>query len=748
MKATRHSNDQSREAYFDCNATTPVLPQAAEAAFEVMAIFYGNPSSSHQTGLRARDLLETTRKKTALVIGAHPEQVIFTSGATESIQTAVFSALHYWKTCPHPSSLTKILYSATEHKAVPEAIRHWVKTLELPYEMVEIPVDSNGQLDWETLKLELPQTILLCTMAVNNETGVIHDLERISDVLKSQNSPALWLVDCVQALGKIDLKLNSSRIDYAVFSGHKFYAPKGIGFLYYRSEDLFYPLMVGGGQEKGHRSGTQNLPGLAGLGAVLDLLLHDKSQAKARIDGSLLIQPHEQLLKYREKLLAVLQECFPKLILNTPLSFSVPTTLNFSVPGFRSSELLDVFDSAGLRVSAGSACNASKPDPSHVLKAMGFPDWRSTSAVRLSFGPLTSQKEVDLACNLIQKASAALSASCLLESQDLSEPPSVELNGVIQLRLNSNNTWMLIHQSSKTCIVIDPAEPLVERISQIIRCQKLNVLAILDTHIHSENSSARIRLQSVLADRVIFDPRQVDSLGWPSVHPNLKKISLKSSQGLTVLVLEVTEKSSLIFSRITDSDKSQDDTQFLLGVLSTAGDLSVQFAFCGGLILDRDRSGSTFLAHDSELAQWIQENTLICPIRDSVNQFATTLHGGQDSPSFRADLWADPCVKQDELEVFLDQKSPQPLLIVDVREPQEFSLCQVWSQVGFTQPIRNVPISRLVQFMSELLLKATDTPRVLFLCRSGNRSLQATQALRKLGFRSAWSLEDGIALLG
>ena len=141
MKATRHSNDQSREAYFDCNATTPVLPQAAEAAFEVMAIFYGNPSSSHQTGLRARDLLETTRKKTALVIGAHPEQVIFTSGATESIQTAVFSALHYWKTCPHPSSLTKILYSATEHKAVPEAIRHWVKTLELPYEMVEIPVD-------------------------------------------------------------------------------------------------------------------------------------------------------------------------------------------------------------------------------------------------------------------------------------------------------------------------------------------------------------------------------------------------------------------------------------------------------------------------------------------------------------------------------------------------------------------------------------------------------------------------------
>lgn len=266
-------------AYFDCNATTPTLPEAAKAALMAMQSLYGNPSSAHLTGLQAKAILEGARKSAGKVVGADSEQIIFTSGATEAIQTAVFSVLQSARERGLGAG-TKLLYGATEHKAVPQALYHWVRAVGLPYEVVELPVDSQGVIDIAALKRELPGAALVCTMAVNNETGVIQDLAAIEKALLESGSDAYWLVDCVQALGKVPLALDRSRIDYAPFSGHKLYAPKGIGFLYVSKRAPLVPLIVGGGQERGLRSGTENLPGVAAFGAVLEMLANGGKKSK------------------------------------------------------------------------------------------------------------------------------------------------------------------------------------------------------------------------------------------------------------------------------------------------------------------------------------------------------------------------------------------------------------------------------------------------------------------------------------
>ncbi len=215
--------------YLDANATTPVLPCAIAAATRAMAEQFGNPSSSHSTGLFAKEVLAQARAAAAQVIGAGDGDLLFTSGATEGIQTAVLSALcsirDGLQADLHNGLLQRrpllLVYGATEHKAVPTALAHWNKILGLGLELRALPVDADGLHDLRTLALWLADTALLCTMAANNETGVVSDSAAIERLLTTCGSRALWLVDCVQALGKLDLDLQSSRIDYAPFSGHK-----------------------------------------------------------------------------------------------------------------------------------------------------------------------------------------------------------------------------------------------------------------------------------------------------------------------------------------------------------------------------------------------------------------------------------------------------------------------------------------------------------------------------------------------
>jgi cysteine sulfinate desulfinase/cysteine desulfurase-like protein/rhodanese-related sulfurtransferase len=387
------------DIYLDANATTPVLPAAAHAAMRAMQSTYGNPSSSHMMGLQAQALMEEVRTRASRLLDTGEGRLVFVSGATEAIQTAVFSALLAIRAQRQSGKATGglLVYGATEHKAVPECIAHWNSVLELGLEMRCLPVDGDGRHDLSALAAMAADAALVCTMAANNETGALSDLVGIERVLTRRAPDALWLVDCVQALGKMPLHLCRRRIDYAAFSGHKLYAPKGIGLLYVAARAPFTPLMVGGGQESALRSGTENMAGIAALGAVL----------RALEDGRTFQEP-AALLRMRDALANSLRDAFPGVMFNTPLDHALPTTLNFSVPGRSSKELMDVLDAGGIRVSAGSACSAAKAAPSHVLLAMGLPEERAASAIRMSFGPASDEAWIARACARIRHCGEAL----------------------------------------------------------------------------------------------------------------------------------------------------------------------------------------------------------------------------------------------------------------------------------------------------------------------------------------------------
>jgi len=458
----------SKEIYLDGNATTCVLPAAIDAAVQAMRECFGNPSSTHATGLKAKAMMDTVRQRAKRLLGVGSGRIMFNSGATEGIQTAVLSALCALRERRERGEAIGglLVYGATEHKAVPEALAHWNRLLGLGLELKKLPVDGDGRHDLAALRALAPQAAFVCTMAANNETGVVSDLAGISATLVG--SKALWMVDCVQGLGKLPLDLGNSRIDYAPFSGHKLYAPKGIGMLYVREGAPYTPLVMGGGQEAGLRSGTENMAGIAALGAVLAALE----------EGGTFRSPAE-LHGFREKLATSLRAAFPGIVFNAPFDKALPTTLNFSVPGLSSKELLDVFDAANVRVSAGSACSAAKAAPSYVLDAMGLPAWRSSSAVRMSFGPLASEEIINEACARIERCGQALRAAGLLDAPGAAADVP---EGVLQLSLAGNHTWLLLDASSRQCIVIDHQEELGERIDSLLRSHGYQIAARFSTH--------------------------------------------------------------------------------------------------------------------------------------------------------------------------------------------------------------------------------------------------------------------------
>ena len=406
----------SPEIYLDSNATSPVLPAAIAAAADAMGTCYGNPSSTHITGLRARALLDTVRERARRVLGAGSGRVIFNSGATEGIQTAVLSALCAVRErqAAGDTGADLLLYGQTEHKAVPEALAHWNRVLGTGLILKALPVDADGRHRLDILRQLAPRAAMICTMAANNETGAITDLAAIGNALQLTASRAFWMVDSVQALGKLPLDLAGTRIDYAPFSGHKLYAPKGIGMLYVRDGAPYTPLMAGGGQEGGQRSGTENMSGIAALGAVL-----------AALEAGKVFRTPAQLHALRDRLVASLRDALPGIVFNTPLEASLPTTLNFSVPGLTGKELLDVFDAASVRVSSGSACSSAKAAPSYVLEAMQLAEWRCSAAVRMSFGPAADDAFIDAACERIDRCGRALRICGLIPAESRGDSGAV-----------------------------------------------------------------------------------------------------------------------------------------------------------------------------------------------------------------------------------------------------------------------------------------------------------------------------------
>jgi cysteine desulfurase len=442
------------DIYLDANATSPVLPAAIDAAVDAMQASFGNPSSSHATGLRAKRILDTTRARARRVLGAGPGRVLFTSGATEGIQTAVLSALVAVRErrAAGEQCGDLLVYGATEHKAVSESLAHWNRLLGTGLTLQALPVDATGRHRLDVLRDLAPRAAMVCTMAANNETGAISDLDGIARVLREGGSKACWMVDCVQALGKLPLDLASTRIDYAPFSGHKLHAPKGIGILYVRDGAPYTPLMIGGGQEGGQRSGTENMAGIAALGAVL-----------AALEEGTTFRSHAELAALRDRLAAALRDAFPAIVFNAPFEHTLPTTLNFSVPGVSGKDLLDLFDAAGVRVSAGSACSAAKAAPSYVLDAMGLPSSRSGAAVRLSIGPLADAAFIDAACARIRRCGEALRTSPLGGGNP----------GVMQVSGEGRHGWVVF--DAATCVVIDPPRGQRERIAALARDAGLRV---------------------------------------------------------------------------------------------------------------------------------------------------------------------------------------------------------------------------------------------------------------------------------
>ena len=773
------------EVYLDANATTQVLPAAAKAARDAMEDLYGNPSSSHVSGLRARNILESTRELARKVLGAESGQVVFTSGATEAIQMAVLSALCHAKelrAAGERSADNRVLmYGATEHKAVPQAIRHWNKLLDVNAEVLEIPVDANGMLDLDFIEKHAVNADMICTMAVNNETGVIADLAAIEERIRRVNTEAAWLVDCVQAIGKTQLDLSQTSIDYAALSGHKIFATKGIGLLYTRENTSLVPLMAGGGQEQGARGGTENLPGVAAIGAVLETLANSPTRTFADEDI---------LHSYRDRLVVAFKKAFPSIVFNTPFDHAVACTINFAVSGFPSKELLDLFDAAGVRVSSGSACGSGAKN-SYVLDAMGIESWRSAGAIRLSFGANITESEITAACQRIGQVGQALTDSCLVITGDADNLSGQNLDGLIQLKNGSNCTWLLMDSKSRRCIVIDPFEEMAQRVETLLQCRESKVVAVLDTHAHVDHDSCRQELLGAVSNLLLDSAKTDDLLGWPESVDG----SCELGDGTTAEWVRFSD--DLVLAKSEFPGHTEIGSAYFVGTLD--GDRlpaeNVLFAFTGDMLLMGGIGRTDFPCSNIEkmyeslqrLPELITDSTLVCPTHDYNNEFATTLQSELASNDFLRSIVdvnapisledfvaakpeidkgiaddsnselvcglirstdAGSCaglLGRDELVNLA--KSDSEALIIDVREPHEFVFEQAWSELGFSEPPRNVPLTRLCNFLPELLEEVGDSERkVVFLCRSGKRSTVAAQVARRLGIKNAFTIAGGLAL--
>lgn len=358
--------------YCDYNATTPAAPEVRAAMEPYWAGTYGNPSSLHQAGKAAAKVLKQARKEIARFFEiAREHEIVFTSGGTESNNTAIRSALR-------TTGKRRIVTTSVEHSSIRNLAQQLIKE---GYEICELPVDSDGRLDQDALKDSLTsETAVVSIMLANNETGILFPAEEIGKAVKSEG--ILFHVDAVQAAGKYPLFLKNFPADFVSVSAHKFYGPKGTGFLYVKDGTPFHPLIAGGGQERGRRAGTENLPGIAGMAAACALAASDFQAEMSR------------LAALRDGFEARILKEIPGSAVNGFGMPRIPNTVNFRFEEVEAETLLIAMDEQGVYASSGSACLSGAPEPSHVLKAMGFSDEEAGSAVRFSFGRYSTENEV------------------------------------------------------------------------------------------------------------------------------------------------------------------------------------------------------------------------------------------------------------------------------------------------------------------------------------------------------------------
>jgi cysteine desulfurase len=367
--------------YLDNNATTRVAPEVFEAMRPFLAELYGNPSSAHTFGREMRRALETAREQTATLLGAADvSEIVFTSCGTESDNWAIRGVLDQNPEKRH------IVTTRVEH----EAVRNLCELLEgRGYEVTWLEVDEEGLLDLESLRAALrPETALVSVMLANNETGVLFPIEQVGQIVR-ESCEAVFHVDGVQAVGKIPISLRDWPVDLFSLSGHKFHAPKGVGALYVRAGLKLPSLMIGGGQERGRRAGTEAVPYIVALGRAAQLAHEFEGHAKVR--------------SLRDKLEDTILDQIPNARLNgtSERAKRLPNTANISFEYVEGESILAHLDEAGICVSTGSACNAESHVSSAVLRAMNVPYTAAQGSIRFSVGRYNTEAEIDHTLGLL-----------------------------------------------------------------------------------------------------------------------------------------------------------------------------------------------------------------------------------------------------------------------------------------------------------------------------------------------------------
>ena len=372
------------DVYFDNSATTKVLAPVADLVMKVMTEDYGNPSAKHGKGMRAEQYIKEATEIIAGTLKVSPKEIVFTSGGSESNNMALIeTAMANRRAGNH------IISTAIEHASVYNPLAYLE---EQGFEVTYLPVDHNGHISLEDLERAVRrETILVSVMYVNNEIGAVEPVEEIAKLIHKINPAILFHVDAIQAYGKFVIRPKRQGIDLLSVSGHKIHAPKGIGFLYVDSRVKIKPLIYGGGQQRGLRSGTENVPGIAGLGAAAREMYRDHSERLKR------------MYEIKDYMISRLGEVEGTTVNSLPGDQSASQIVSASFSGVRSEVLLHALEEKGIYVSSGSACSSNHPAVSGTLKGIGVKKELLDSTLRFSFGVFNTKDEVDYCISVLQE---------------------------------------------------------------------------------------------------------------------------------------------------------------------------------------------------------------------------------------------------------------------------------------------------------------------------------------------------------
>ena len=359
--------------YVDNNATTQVAPEVLEEMLPYFNEYYGNPSSMHTFGGMVERKIVEARERLAGLLGASPDEIIFTSCGTESDSTAIRAAI-----LSNPNK-KHILTSRVEHPAIKNLVEYLSKN---GYRSTFVPVDRKGRLDLDYLYKHLSEdTAIVSLMWANNESGVIFPIEEIGSVLKEKG--IVFHTDAVQTVGKIPIDLKNVDVDMLSLSGHKLHGPKGVGALYVRKGTKYSPFLIGGHQEKGRRGGTENVASIIGLGKASELA------------GANLTEKNIRVKRLRDKLETELLNRIPNSIVNGDRENRLPNTTSIAFEYVEGESILLLMDEYGICASSGSACTSGSLEPSHVLRAMGVPFTAAHGSIRFSLSTYNTEEEID-----------------------------------------------------------------------------------------------------------------------------------------------------------------------------------------------------------------------------------------------------------------------------------------------------------------------------------------------------------------